>query len=230
MSSAPPNIAAVIPAYQAAPSVGEVVRRSLQQVPRVVVVDDGSTDGTGDAARAAGASDVLTHEHNRGKGAALRTAMTALFADGVDYVATLDADGQHLPEELPKLLALIEREPGLVLGVRSQLFAEMGRVRRTSNRVSSRLISFVAGRCFSDIQTGFRLYHRHLFEAVGLREDGFDAESAVVVRACRKGLRILTTPIELGFVDGRCTSHYRPLADSMRIARAVIGARLEGNR
>lgn len=230
MSQYAPNIAAVIPAYQAAPSVGDVVRRSLAQLSRVVVVDDGSTDGTGDAARDAGATEVLVHEHNRGKGAGLRTAMTHLFANGVDYVATLDADGQHLPEELPKLLAMIDQEPGLVLGVRSQLFAEMGRVRRTSNKVSSHLISLVAGQTFSDIQTGFRLYHRDLFEAVGMREDGFDAESAVVVRACRKGLKILTTPIELGFVDGRCTSHYRPLHDSVRIARAVIGARLEGKR
>jgi glycosyltransferase involved in cell wall biosynthesis len=217
------RIAAAIPAYEAAFSVGSVVDRTLAIVPDVLVVDDGSRDGTADAARAAG-GEVHVLPANRGKGAALRAAFEILFSRGFTEVVTLDADGQHLPEEIPSLLAAAP-EADLVLGTRDHLFAEMGVVRRFSNRLSSRAISLAAGRPISDVQTGFRLYTRALIERTGFPEPRFEAESAVVVRAVRLGLRVATTPIRLGHADGRATSHYRPIADSLRIASAVTRAR-----
>jgi glycosyltransferase involved in cell wall biosynthesis len=228
MNTAPHRLAVLIPAYQAARSVGAVVRRS-RAFAEVWVVDDGSTDGTGAAAAAAGAQ-LLVHRTNLGKGAALRTGLAALFAGGCDVVATLDADGQHLPEELPRLFECLPQEPDLVLGVRDHLFARMAPLRRLANGLSSRGISLLAGRRFSDVQTGFRLYGRDLFETLGWPENGFEAESAVVVRAARAGCRIATTPVAMAEIDGRATSHYRPLRDSLRIARAVVRARLETPR
>ncbi len=221
------NIAAVIPAFNAAPSVGDVVRRTLPQVAEVLVVDDGSTDQTSHEARSAGA-EVVAQEINRGKGAALRLAFEVLFGKGFEAVVTLDADGQHLPEEIPKLIDRWREGPDLVLGSRDHLFEEMSGVRKASNGISSRLISFAAGQRVGDVQTGFRIYRRGLIEDVGFPEDRFEAESAVVVRAARRGFQLASVPIHLGFADGRCTSHYRPIVDSLRIARAVIGARLEG--
>jgi len=141
-------------------------------------------------------------------------------------VVTLDADGQHLPEEIPKLLAAAA-QGDLVLGVRDHLFGEMSAIRRLSNRLSSKVISFAAGQYLSDIQTGFRLYSKRLIDAVGFPEARFEAESAVVVRAARRGFTVVTVPVRLGFTDGRTTSHYRPLVDSFRIAGAVARARLE---
>jgi glycosyltransferase involved in cell wall biosynthesis len=221
------RIAAAIPAFQAGASVGDVIRRTREVLPEVLVVDDGSSDATAEAARGAGA-ELVAHAVNRGKGAALVTAFRTLFARGCDAVVTLDADGQHLPEEIPKLLEAARGGADLVLGTRDHLFAEMVAARRVANRLSSWAISWAAGQSLSDVQTGFRLYTRRLVEATGFPEARFDAESAVVVRASRRGFRIATVPVRLGFADGRTTSHYRPLVDSLRIARSVMRARLDG--
>lgn len=226
-----PRLAATIPAFQAAPFVAEVVRATFRQLPEVLVIDDGSSDGTAAAAAAAGA-EVISLPENRGKGFALRRAFVELFGRGFDAVVTLDADGQHVAEEIPKLLETWRATGAdLVLGTRDHLFAGMSPLRRFSNTFSSRLISAVAGgRMMSDIQTGFRLYTRRLFETVGFPESRFEAESAVVVRCLRRGIGIATVPVELHRVDGRSTSHYRPLVDSLRIFRAVAAARLERRR
>ena len=220
------RVAAVIPAYQAEPSVGDVVRRTLEHISTVLAIDDGSTDGTAEVARQAGA-EVISQGHNQGKGRALWTAFQRLFGQGFDAVVTLDADGQHLPEEIPKLYAGAETGLDLVLGTRSHLFGEMSKLRKTSNRLSSRAISILAGEPLDDIQTGFRLYRRRLVEGTGFPEARFEAESAVIVRAVRRGFRVDAVPVELGFADGRTTSHFRPLIDSVRIALAVIRARCE---
>ena len=217
------RVAAAIPAYEAAHSVGSVVIRTRSVIEDVLVIDDGSNDGTAEAAREAGA-EVRVLPENRGKGAALREAFTILFSRGFDAVVTIDADGQHLPEEVPRLVAVADGAD-LVLGTRDHLFAEMGNVRRMSNRLSSRAISWAAGQAVSDVQTGFRLYRRELIERAGFAETGFEAESVVVVRAVRLGLRVTTTPVRLGRADGRSTSHYRPVMDSLRIAAGVLHAR-----
>jgi hypothetical protein len=106
----------------------------------------------------------------------------------------------------------------------------MAPLRRASNRLSSRAISFAAGVSFDDLQTGFRLYGRELLERVPIRGDRFDAESGVVVAAARAGFRLVDVPIELARADGRSSSHYRPVVDSLRIAVTVIRARLSARR
>ncbi len=151
---------------------------------------------------------------NRGKGAALNAAFKILFSRGFTAVVTVDADGQHLPEEIPRLFGV---ESDLVLGTRDHLFAQMGVVRRFSNHLSSSAISWAAGQALSDVQTGFRLYTRELIERTGFPESGFEAESAVVVRAVRRGLRVDSTPVRLGKADDA----HQPLsihADSQQIA------------
>jgi len=220
------RFAVAIPAFEAAASVAAVVRRSLAMGADVIVVDDGSGDGTGDAARACGVA-VLVHEVNLGKGRALKSAFDHLFAAGYDAVVTIDADGQHPPEEIPKLLAPWREGADLVLGTRAHLYGAMGRVRRASNGTSSWLISHVAGATLPDCQTGFRLYTRNLIATIGFPEPRFEAESAVLVRAVRQGFRVVGVPVRLDKADGRATSHYRPIVDSLRIAGAVTRARFE---
>lgn len=219
------EVACAIPAFEAAPSIGDVVTRALKVLPTVLVVDDGSTDGTAAVAKAAGA-EVIRLPRNEGKGRALETAFAALFARGYKAVVTVDADGQHLPEEIPVLIEEAQSGADMVLGCRAQLFDEMSGVRRWSNRLSSHAISVLAGRSVPDVQTGFRLYREALVRTIGFPEPRFEAESAVIVRACRRSFRIDAVPVRLGFADGRTTSHYRPVLDSLRIARAVVLARL----
>lgn len=223
------EIAAAIPAYQAGLSVAAVVEGTRQQLAEVLVVDDGSDDDTAAAAAEAGA-EVISLPVNQGKGNALRVAFETLFGRGREAVVTLDADGQHLPEEIPKLLQGWRDGADLVLGSRDHLFAEMSLLRRVSNRLSSGAISLVAGARLADVQTGFRLYGRNLIQTIGFPEPRFQAESAVVVRAVRNGFRVKAAPVRLGFADGRTTSHYRPLLDSLRIALAVTRARFEPKR
>jgi glycosyltransferase involved in cell wall biosynthesis len=222
-------VAALIPAFQAEPWIAGVVERTRAQLATVLVVDDGSLDATGRRAAFAGA-EVRRHAINAGKGAALRTGFRELLERGVDAVVTLDADGQHVPEQIPRLLEAWRIGADLVLGSRARQFREMAPLRRTSNQLSSRAISFAAGVQFADVQTGFRLYGRDLLERVPIRGDRFDAESGVVVAAARAGFRLADVPIELARADGRSTSHYRPVVDSLRIAVTVIRARLSALR
>jgi glycosyltransferase involved in cell wall biosynthesis len=224
----PRRFAVAIPAYQAAGTIEDVVRGTLRLCGDVLVVDDGSTDQTAARAAAAGAR-VLRHARNLGKGRALRTAFDDLFDGGFDTIVTVDADGQHLPEEIPRLLDAADADGGadLVIGSRAHLFEAMHPMRRTSNRSSSRAISWFAGQRLEDVQSGFRLYTRRVIDRAGFPEPRFEAESAIVVRAVRLGLEVRCVRISLGEPDGRATSHYRPLVDSLRIAGAVVRARLQ---
>jgi len=218
----------VIPALDAGPSVGDVVRASLAQIPDVVVVNDGSTDETPDEAAAAGAV-VLHHPYNLGKGAALRTGFRYALDKGFDAVITVDADGQHLPSEISKFLAAWrETRADLIIGDRSHLFGGMLPRRRNANMFSAWAISKCAGKLVTDSQSGFRLYSASLIREVSMGANGFAAESEIIVRAGRLGRTILSIPIELGFVNGISTSHYRPLLDTLRIAGVVTRTRIFG--
>ncbi|MGA7614301.1 MAG: glycosyltransferase family 2 protein [Thermoanaerobaculia bacterium] len=215
------RFAVVIPALDAVQTVGAIVSDARKEVPRVIVVDDGSTDGTGDAARAAGA-EVVRHERNRGKGAALKSGFLEALQQGVDAVITLDADAQHLPREIGRFIDAYEASGAdLIIGSRAHLFAGMVGRRRAANRFSAWSISRASTVRVLDSQSGFRLYSARLLRQLTIRANGFDAESEVIVRAGRAGLGIREIPIDLGFVNGIATSHYRPVLDTLRIAWTV---------
>jgi glycosyltransferase involved in cell wall biosynthesis len=216
------KVAVLIPALNAERTLGPVVTAAREQLEPVVVVDDGSTDRTGDVAREHGAI-VLRHDVNRGKGGALKTGFAWALENGYDGVITLDADGQHLPREIPKFLAA---DGDLVIGGRSHHFGGMVSHRRIANRFSAWVIAKCSGVRVTDSQSGFRFYSANLMRGIRLRTDGFDLESEVIVRAGRNGFRVVTIPIDLGFINGIATSHYKPLKDTLRIAWTVMRARL----
>lgn len=220
------KVLVLVPAYNAAQTVADVVRASREFVNNIVVINDGSKDETAGAAMTAGA-EVVSHPQNRGKGAALKTGFAWALQHGYDAVITLDADGQHLPREIPKFLRCREEtHADLIIGGRSHLFEQMLPRRRLANRFSAWSIAKAAGTPVSDSQSGFRLYSANLLRNVHPRTDGFDMESEIIVHAGRRGFKLLTIPIDLGFVDGISTSHYKPLKDTLRIAWTVLRARL----
>jgi glycosyltransferase involved in cell wall biosynthesis len=271
-----PAVVAVVPALNAAASVGAVVAGVRRHLGRVLVVDDGSIDGTAERAAAAGA-EVIRHPSNRGKGTALLTAFHVLLrerqrarasaargspaAAGVPATVaaraaeeaadaafagalTLDADGQHEPDDIPAFLHLFGRaRPAIIVGSRARYFADMWWPRRAMNRFSSAALRFFAGADLPDSQSGFRLYDARFLEvalggAGGTGGSGpgartglgrrYEAEMELLMRAARPGLPIASVPIRLTVADGRATSHYRPLVDTFRIVGAVLRERLWG--
>src|SRR4030095_16626632 len=114
------TIAAVIPAYQEQKHVGEIAQRARTQLEHVLVVDDGSTDATADRARAAGV-DVVIHPQNRGKGESIKTGLRYWFDRGSEYVVLLDADGQHLPEEISRFVDSAASESNATIFIGSRM-------------------------------------------------------------------------------------------------------------
>ncbi len=219
-------ICAIIPALNAERSIAKVVAESRRHIEPVLVIDDGSTDATGEVANAVGAT-VLRHDVNRGKGAALKTGFAWALEQEFDAVITLDADGQHLPAEIPKFIAAREETGAdLIIGGRAHLFPQMLPRRRFANEFSAACISIASGVRITDSQSGFRLYSANLLRAIRLRTDGFDMESEVIVRAGRRKMTVVTIPIDLGFVNGIATSHYKPWKDTVRIAWTVMRTRV----
>jgi glycosyltransferase involved in cell wall biosynthesis len=218
------RVAITIPAYQAAATLAAVVA-GARLVGPVYVVDDGSTDGTGSVGRASGAT-VLTHTTNRGKGAALATGLAAALAADADVIVTIDADGQHPPGEIPRLLApIVAGHADLVLGARARTGA-MPFGRRITNWLSARLATRIAGQGVSDAQTGFRAFRRVVAERVRPTGDRFDYETAFLLGACDAGFRVTCVAIPTIY-DGS-TSHFRSWADTWRVVRVFARRILTG--
>jgi len=217
------DFAAVIPAYNAADTIQEVVRRTAAILPRVLLVDDGSTDGTGPRGEEAGAR-VLSHPVNRGKGAALRTAFEALVQEPLDAVVTLDADGQHDPGDIPLFLDAFRRSRAdLIVGARSSDFSSMSPGRRFGNRFSSSALRFFSGLRLPDSQSGFRLYSVSFLRKVKARRHGYDAEMELLLRAAAGGFLVESLALRRFVADGRGGSHFRPWLDTCRICACVVG-------
>jgi glycosyltransferase involved in cell wall biosynthesis len=213
--------ACVIPAYQAAGTIGAVVQgvRAVAADAVIVVVDDGSSDGTFAAALASGADHVLRHETNRGKGSALLTGFTLAFtlAPRIEALLTVDADGQHDPACAPALREALESAE-LVIGARRRKGTSMPLHRRIANGISTRAIAWCAGRPIRDAQCGFRGIRRTLLEQVGHDGERYEAETAFVIRAARAGAIIAQIEIPTRYGP---PSHFRPLRDAARVVATI---------
>jgi len=209
---------AVIPAYNEAAHIADVVARARRFTAAVLVVDDGSDDECFRLAEAAGAI-VLRHERNLGKGASLQHGLDwAAQSEKYAFAITLDGDGQHLPEEIPRFLA-IAAGYDLLIGNRMAARNNMPRLRWYTNRIMSAIISRLAGVSIPDSQCGFRLIRCAAWPRLIIRSRNFDYESEMLVAAGRAGLRISSVPITT--VYGAEKSKIRPVQDTVRFLRLI---------
>lgn len=216
------NCGVIIPCHNEADSIAGVVRRIRVWLPRVLVVDDGSSDATGDQARSAGAG-VLRQPVRSGKGAALAAGWTAAAAAGWEWVLLMDGDGQHLPEESAALLAAAVPSRPLIIGNRLLHPQAMPPLRRAINRWMSRQLSRLAGVALPDSQCGYRLAHLPTLLSLELATRHFEIESEMCVAFARAGLDITFVPVTASYGPER--SKICPLVDAWRWTRWYLHAR-----
>ncbi len=221
------QFAVVIPALNEAPTIVDTVRRTLAFTQNVIIVDDASSDGTADLLLGLPVT-ILRHTTNKGKGASLVTGFRAALERDVCAVVTLDGDGQHRPEDIPKLLARARQEQDkIVIGSRLTNRAWSPPARYRANRVADFWISWASGHLIEDSQSGFRLYPRRVLESVQARYDrrrGFVFESEILINSARAGYSTVSVPIRAlyrGLV--KRDSYFRPIADISRIVVMVAG-------
>lgn len=215
------KILGIIPAYNEAGKIGEVVSAASKHLP-ILVVDDGSRDETAQIAESAGAK-VFRQNPNQGKGLALRAGFLHAIEAGFQAVVTLDADGQHDPNEIPTFLtAFRDTRADLIIGERD--FTQIPPIRRMANSLGKWSFSWAVGQPISDNQSGYRLISSRMMKAVlGSRESGFEFEVEMIVICIQRGYRLEGVPIRT--IYGGEGSHIQPLKHTLEFTRMVLQTR-----
>ena len=215
------RVYALIPANNEVLTVRGVVDGTAPHVDCVIVVDDGSTDGTSEALSGSPAR-IIRFEQKGGKGPRLVHGLDLVFAEGADAVITLDADRQHDPEDIPRFIACARGQPGaIVLGDRSRDMAKMPGSRARGIRFGNFFIGWACKTCLGDAQCGMRLYPRDAWQRFRVPEKdarGFLFETAVLLHAAEAGVRFASVPIDARY-EGYVVrpSHFDPIRDFLRI-------------
>ena len=201
------KVCALAPVFNEAEHIAEVVRGCRRHVP-VVVIDDGSADGSAELAADAGA-EVLRQPENMGKGLALRRGFQYALDAGYDAVVTLDGDGQHDPADLPHFIAAAERDPslGLVIGCRMFDVRGMPLARVFANRAMSAVVSRLCHQTVLDTQSGYRLIRACVLRRLRLTATRYDIESELLIQACQRGFRVQEIAIATRYADARSDIH-----------------------
>ena len=220
------KIIALIPGFNVAGLIGPLVRQVRPYVPEVVVVDDGSRDGTGEEAKRSGAT-VLRHPKNLGKGKALQTGFQYVLKQETEGCLILDGDGQHSPEDIPTFLKAASDGADIILGKRMERPEQMPFIRRWTNRFMSYLISKLLGEDIPDSQCGFRFIRFEVLSKLNLEASKFEIDSEILIEAHRRHFRIVSVPIQTLYHGEK--SSIRPLRDTWRFVRFILRVRKEKN-
>ncbi len=214
------TICVIIPAYNVADTIGDMVKGAMRYVRMVMVADDGSGDGTGDVALSVGA-DVISIQRNRGKGNALKVLFKEAAKQGYTTVISMDGDGQHNPDEIPRLIHAHRENPGnIVVGSRMHSRENIPRARYNSMHVARFFISLAANQFIEDTQCGYRVYPLALIQQMVLTQEKYVTESEILIKAGDMGIAI--DFVRIGAIYGEIHSHFRPVLDVTAITAYII--------
>jgi len=213
------RLCAVIPTYNNAGTILSVLERTYRLIPDLIVVNDGSTDDTAILlAQAPVPATVTGYAPNRGKGYALRTGFRQARAQGFTHALTIDADGQHFPEDIPQLRAAAERKPSaLIVGSRPLVHQNMPRGNTWANRFSNFWFRLQTGQNLPDTQTGFRIYPLQHIRGERWMTARYEAELELLVASAWAGVELYPVTVRVHYPEDR-VSHFRPVRDFLRIS------------
>ncbi len=216
------KIVGVIPAYNEAATIRDVATRALRFLPNLIVVNDGSSDGTQEELGGLPVT-LISNPVNLGKGASLARGFAIALAEGADAIVTLDADAQHCPEDIPRLVDAAQAHPGrIVIGARLWDREKVPPLRYFGNRFANFWVAWAAGFPVADSQSGFRLYPAALLRNISVNPAArFAFESEILIEAGRAGVRTTAVPIAALYPVNARPSHYRNAVDTARIVRMV---------
>ncbi len=222
------GIMILIPAFNAAGFIADVVKGCLKWEFPVIVVNDGSADATAETAEGAGAI-VVTHENNMGKGKALATGFDYAGRNGYEAVVTLDADGQHDPSEIGRFLEEFRSNgTDVVVGTRMRHAGSMPWLRRLVNRSSSFAISRITGARITDCHSGYRLVRTKVWQSVGPESPRFDAEPELLIGAAQRSFTISEVPVRTIYRGEK--SEISPSLDAWMFIKRAFRALLNRRR
>jgi glycosyltransferase involved in cell wall biosynthesis len=215
-------IIACIPAYNEEKTIAKVILKTKKYVDKVIVCDDGSTDMTAEIAEAIGAK-VIKHERNKGYGAALASLFKAAREENASAMITLDADLQHNPDDIPKILSsIIKGEADIVIGSRFlDGKGKLPKYRSLGIKVITKLTKHVSYKDITDAQSGFRAYSREAIYSIIPSEQGMGASTEILLRAKEHGLRIKEIPIEIKY-DVEKPSTQNPILHGLDVVLSTV--------
>jgi glycosyltransferase involved in cell wall biosynthesis len=215
------KICVVIPAYNESANILSLIQDIKKYQLEILVIDDGSTDNTFSIAKDAGVQAML-NLNNQGKGASLIKGFRYALENNFDAIITMDADGQHLAQDLPSFIEEAnDANIHIVLGNRMFNVEKMPFLRVITNKFMSWLISIISKQEIPDTQCGFRLIKREVFKNVKLSTSKYETESELLIKASRLGFKIKSIPIRS--IYGRGKSQINPFIDTLRFLKFIIG-------
>ena len=216
------NIVVCIPTYNEEQKISELVKNSLRCCDSVVVCDDGSSDNTVHEAETAGAY-VIKHSTNKGKGAALKSLFKFVLHTNSDVIVTMDGDGQFLPEEIPKISKpIINGKSDIVIGYRFENEEEIPSYRKVGNKFLDKISNVASNLSFRDTQSGFRAYSINAIKKIKFTNDGFAADSEILIDAAQKGLKISEVKVTVIYDTKGKTSTKNPISHGGGVLISLI--------
>jgi len=218
-----PFVVACIPAFNEERSIGSVIVRTLKHVDRVIVCDDGSKDLTGEIAGIMGVT-VVRHERNLGYGAAIASLFEEARRIGSDVLVTLDADGQHNPDEISSLVEpILADEADVVIGSRFLREGDSDLIpgyRKMGLRMITGLASGGSNGTITDSQSGFRAYSRKALESLSLTETGMGVSTEILLKVADNGLRVAEVPVRVTYDENSST--HNPLVHGLDVVLSTV--------